>query len=384
MKSHDLLTTVITEKYNKLGKLLEKRIISGKLSGSYINIKVNNSDGTLDKELSIPFRSYTTNFMKILRAPFVHINSEVVELDGGAPFPSDTAYFFSVDYPDSFGPYNYGIVVGGDDGTGYPLATDNYKLGNIIAHGTTVGKLQTVDTTIRTETIESGGKLQFSFYKTFTNVSGSSIDVKEIGVYTKTIGCCIIRDILPATVTVNNGQTLTVTYTLKVNKSEGWTLNFLKFLSHGFFYKDPIKETITRIDNTTQKLTVSVDNGFYLDSGYGQDYFGVQVGTCSSGLSSEVYKLYDQIYHGYDPGELVYHRYNYAGVSTTASGAFFEVSRPFSNESTAPITIEEVGLVAENTGVEGEGVLFIRTLTGGVTLQPNESVKVRFKFEANI
>lgn len=386
--SHDLKSTVFIEHYDKDGELIEKREVPKQESDGKINIKVTNPDGSIDQEVNVPFSSFCYQFIMSLYAKFTNTTPNGKDVNGTTSHRyHNTSMMVVYDYDQVGDEEYYGIVVGDDDGTGEPLAYNNYRLGSLHADGTGASEFEYQHNPPRAATVVSGGKVQFSFSRTFTNSSGAPIDVKEIGVYAGVgFRCCIIRDILPATVTVNNGQVLTVTYTLKVNESEGWTVNFMKIVRHGFFYDHPSPENIVRLNGDSEELTdgaheMSIMRTYSL---YGEDHFGIQVGTSTSGVSATDYCLYNQIDHGEGSGELVYHRHHYTGAQYTASGTYVDLSRPFSNHSDAAVTIEEVSLVGRNTGNVGQGVMLMRTLTGGVTLQPEESVKIKFKLEANI
>ena len=113
----------------------------------------------------------------------------------------------------------YGIVVG--TGTNAESVTD-YALQTIIAHGNGAGQLSYGVGAYVTSTV-SGSDVLLVFNRTFTNGSGGDITINEIGMYCSAIDSgtvqryfCVIRDKLAAGVTVSNGQTCTVQYTLKV------------------------------------------------------------------------------------------------------------------------------------------------------------------------
>jgi len=110
-----------------------------------------------------------------------------------------------------------GIVVG--SGT-TPPANSDYKLDTQIAHGVGAGQLQYQVGTYAPPAIVSGN-VDFVITRTFVNQSGATVTVREIGYYcrffdkTTTAYACAIRDVLATAVDVLNGQTLTVTYTLR-------------------------------------------------------------------------------------------------------------------------------------------------------------------------
>ncbi len=109
---------------------------------------------------------------------------------------------------------SYGPVVG--SGTG-AFDFDNYALGTLIAHGTGAGQLQYGLTTFNAPQT-SGNDRYFEIIRTFQNQSGGDITVNEIGLYGNSGGVyyCLAREVLGSSITVPNGQTLTVTYKIKV------------------------------------------------------------------------------------------------------------------------------------------------------------------------
>jgi hypothetical protein len=108
-----------------------------------------------------------------------------------------------------------GIVVGSGD---TPVNLGQYALANLITHGTGSGQLSYGATTV--EALTKDTAWYFRVIRTFTNSSGGSVTVKEIGLYVRLwlrespyyYSCMFARDVLSAPVTVPNGSTLTVRY----------------------------------------------------------------------------------------------------------------------------------------------------------------------------
>lgn len=110
-----------------------------------------------------------------------------------------------------------GIVVG--TGTGAESDTD-YKLGTLIAHGTGAGEFQW-EAHAYTTTGRVGGNVDYEQRRTYTNGSGGSITIEEIGMYVDTFDSgeasqhfCILRD-LTGGVAVADTYTASVKYTLR-------------------------------------------------------------------------------------------------------------------------------------------------------------------------
>lgn len=109
-----------------------------------------------------------------------------------------------------------GIVVGSSD---TPVSIDDYKLVSQIAHGTGVGQLQYGATTTE-DIFKTSNSWTFRIVRTFTNGSGATVTVKEIGLYVR-LGmptsphyytAMFSRDVLTTPINVPNGATLTVRY----------------------------------------------------------------------------------------------------------------------------------------------------------------------------
>lgn len=144
---------------------------------------------------------------------------------------SPTIYNASADIPPGAGDPN-GIVVGTSDAA---ESLDTYALGAQIEHGGGAGQLfHNAQVSAVRSWNSDARKWKASIVRTYTNTSEASITVKEIGYraliskknYSSIIlnwgsqaanknGLLIIRDVLPSPVTINKGQTLTVTYNLE-------------------------------------------------------------------------------------------------------------------------------------------------------------------------
>jgi len=117
----------------------------------------------------------------------------------------------------------YGVKVGGGD---TPNSLLTYALASPISHGTGLGQLVYGAHTIESVINPSGGDLTFRVTRVFTNNSGASVTVKEIGITTKRYDqtstnrtFLFIRDVLPSPTSVPDGASLTIRYTVKITVS---------------------------------------------------------------------------------------------------------------------------------------------------------------------
>ena len=110
---------------------------------------------------------------------------------------------------------NFGIQIG--TGTKAPAITD-YSLTQLIPNGTSAGQMQYGAVSIMSPVINTTNNTgYFVVTRTFTNNSGGSITVSEVGlVASSTYYFLIIHDLLPTPITVPNGSSLSISYEIQV------------------------------------------------------------------------------------------------------------------------------------------------------------------------
>jgi len=208
-----------------------------------IEIEVRDKNGKLITKKRMRSHSFVKNFLAWLRrlwktqevvsgqlTSFATAISPVEPLDTGgvargvpqgrwvgATLPPDI-FFARIDA--GAGEADSGIRVG--TGTDVPTV-DDVQLSVPILHGSGAGQLSHGATSLDVLGV-SGGEVSLKIIRTFTNNSGATITVKELGLhqkslYTGTTHCTFMlaRDVLVAPVDVPNGSTLTVRYILKTN-----------------------------------------------------------------------------------------------------------------------------------------------------------------------
>jgi hypothetical protein len=200
-------------------------------------IEVKDKTGKLLKHYETPARSWLKQFIQILKGEFATRhgayygggNVSVVDETGTArAYPRVTntqVYDFNMNLSTcgDTGDVSQGIIVGTSD-TSNTLTT--YALGGKISHGTGSGQLLYGAETVEDVTNPSGYDLQFRLTRTFTNNSGSTITVKEVGLLVKkhdntgtSRSWLVARDVLPSPVDVPDGATLTIRYVVKITVS---------------------------------------------------------------------------------------------------------------------------------------------------------------------
>jgi len=157
-------------------------------------------------------RSFVLQFLQIIEV--CTLESAVSIKDTGNVSRSVSMHANNLNAAGAAGEGDNGIVVG--TGTGAESNTD-IALGTIIAHGAGSGQLN-YGIQSKTAAAVVGANVDYIMTRTFTNASGASITVQEVGIYANTTSTnyktCILRDLTGA-VAVGNGQTLTVDITLR-------------------------------------------------------------------------------------------------------------------------------------------------------------------------
>jgi hypothetical protein len=197
----------------------------------YVELELKDEDGRVLHRRRFRSHSYLKQLIAMLRGIMYHTygysnagNTTVVDTSGTArSYPSTSGIYYAgipLNCPSASS--EYGLVVG--SGTASNTA-DTYALQTLISHGTGSGQLSYGSQTFE-DLVVSGSTIYFRIIRTFTNNSGASITVNEIGLYAKAYDSgniarifCIARDVLSTGVTVGNGKTLTVRYILSVTVS---------------------------------------------------------------------------------------------------------------------------------------------------------------------
>ena len=109
-----------------------------------------------------------------------------------------------------------GICVGSSD---TPVSIDQYNLVSKIPHGSGAGQLLYGSSTAE-DIVRTSNTFSVKFIRTFTNNSGETVTVREIGLFIRLgmygsphgYSCMLARDVLPTPIDIPNGATLTVRY----------------------------------------------------------------------------------------------------------------------------------------------------------------------------
>lgn len=183
-----------------------------------LHLEVRDKYGRLIKKRKVKSKSLVANFMKLINIR-MHNKTETLKDTGGTEHsvaPGDVT-LCEVEAPE--GNDTFGILIGMDMTS--PTAND-YKLWNQILHGTGANQMTHRATSCSGVTVaDPDSYVEIS--RLFINESGADIDVNECGfAYHLTVGgvdifVLVCRDVVSPTVTVPDGGTLTVKYTVKVS-----------------------------------------------------------------------------------------------------------------------------------------------------------------------
>ncbi len=164
-----------------------------------------------------PSKSFVYAFLAFIGGMFLGTGDILIKAVTGANgyvyrYNSSAPTQFRVDAP--INTSTYGVVVGTGD-----TAEDNedHKLETQLTEGVGAGNI-THASVVFEATAVVGANVDLVLKRAFSNATGSTITVKEAGIYTNqndTWFHCIVRDVLPASIDVPNLCSLTIIYTMR-------------------------------------------------------------------------------------------------------------------------------------------------------------------------
>jgi hypothetical protein len=170
-----------------------------------IELELRDKDGKLLKKWVQEGRSWVKWFLFLLYIYMAQSSFTITKTDGSSVSQSPAVGMLSI--AAGWGSDTAGIVVGTSD---LAWSIEQYKLDSKISHGNGSGQLLYGVTTVDDVTPMTNGYRIF-VSRVFNNNSGSSVIVKEVGIYCG-VPAMFARDVLTAPVEVQNLQSLTVRY----------------------------------------------------------------------------------------------------------------------------------------------------------------------------
>jgi hypothetical protein len=197
-----------------------------------ITFRITDSNGTVIKEWTEPAHSFTENFALFIYALWANTSAVLTDV-AGYQLSVNGASGGTMAITAPSGNTSYGIVIGSGATAGSTPSPFRNNLVAEIPQGTSSGQIQYGAVSVSTVSV-SGQTSSFTISRSFTNVSGATINVTEIGIIAYLTGwnmsassggspvavssdyVLIAYDIPSSAIAIQNGQTLTVTYTFSV------------------------------------------------------------------------------------------------------------------------------------------------------------------------
>jgi hypothetical protein len=198
-----------------------------------VELEVRDKNGRIVKKHRQMSHSFLKQWLALLRGQLAMrygvsapAQSVVDETGTVRTYPSTgvtNIYYMGLCTNGDIGDVSQGIVVGVSN---VANSINTYSLGGKIAHGTGSGQLQYGSHTYDDVSNPSGNILVIRVIRTFSNGSGATVTVYEIGLLVRTKAAdanpysfLIARDVLSTPVDVPNNMTLTVRYIFQITVS---------------------------------------------------------------------------------------------------------------------------------------------------------------------
>jgi len=181
-----------------------------KVIKSYLEYEIRDKHGRLIEKKKLKSRTWTKNFMELMRVLFGESTSELVDTSGNphGVSPSDLG---SITAKAPEGNDSYGVLVGSSNTA--PDKT-SYALNSKISHGDGSGQLHYMETSVSVVSL-GDGEMDVYVSRDFKNNSGADINIGEVGLAVKlTLGGAdnyflIYHSALSSLVTVPADATIT-------------------------------------------------------------------------------------------------------------------------------------------------------------------------------
>jgi hypothetical protein len=186
---------------------------------AYLKIKVINESGKCTYYRRYRSRSFVIGFLNVI---FSNLSGQTITNINTSGTQYTTSSTDDIAVNDGSNDNRYGIQIG--TGTTTPSIVDS-RLSALITNGTGAGQMQYGGVNVTgavTNTSNNTGYITVT--RTFTNNSGASITVSEVGLAAWTSAAnsgsnqyyLIIHDLLPTPITVPNGSSLSISYEIQV------------------------------------------------------------------------------------------------------------------------------------------------------------------------
>lgn len=179
-------------------------------------LEVKDKDGKTVSKVTKPCESFVLQFLQLIEAQLIPSDTVENVKDVGAVLRDAVDYASNLKIEGDVSEDNLGIVLG--TGT-TPVTNIDHVMETLISHGITAGKLSYGSTSKITSGVV-GANVDLQLIRGFTNSSGDTINVTEIGIISgffdgsSSQTCLILHEVVTLT-PILNGQTITATITFR-------------------------------------------------------------------------------------------------------------------------------------------------------------------------
>jgi hypothetical protein len=380
------------------------------------------SDGLPYSKTMYPFKSFVSNFSHILNYGFCNIaNASLIkDLDGsnlGGSSHSGTLKSSTVtngeagDEDETF----YGVMIGclGTAPGSLNLSTVSTSSQRIVnSTDYALHQMITYDHIDATATQVSldEGDTKLTIRRTFTNQSGSSVDIREIGLGIKDGSgnfIMISRDInslaTPINETLPNTHLLEVEYTFALQKTVGYgfNTNFMTFLYSNFTNTEASFTSTTGVAEPVNMYTNRTDKKI-IDATTNDHDWGIQIGNSAAstappnlgGLEGtttgatassmwNTYKLVNPYTSSFSFSAVTAQPYAVA-TTNTKTIMMFGVYRDFSNAGQGSLKANEFGIVLNTSGDKNIMIYKDDMINSAKNVLGGKILRIYFEFEFDV
>lgn len=374
-----------------------------------LHCKVSDKRGNVKFDKTFPFRSFVSNFARILNYGFCNVanTGTITCADGGAPLASVHLMKVEEGALSSPTPSVYGIWVGNIAGnSGLTLNSPNSGIGGdpgyddhilyneIPADGDPAAAADTNLVYGATTTyIDSGTVLRVT--RRFTNNNASAIKISEVGLFgsdgTDSILICRdkITDGTNAWVELASSDIIDISYKFYVTDATGYTKNFLRYLSSEFADGNTVENIVDTSGASAARDFTTARTDKDLMATATDDNFGILVGgsvnsvPIGTSLSANDYAVSGKLTNSQITHSAVT-ALNTSDITQEDQYSKFGVYRDFENEGTTPIYVNRAGLVIKLTSAAKyyllSSVLVSGASTPYVVVQPGQILRIKYYF----
>jgi hypothetical protein len=135
---------------------------------------------------------------------------------------------------------------------------------------------------------------------------------------------------------------------------------------------------LSMVQTSGSSTNVTPSAYWYVNAAAGVTDYGIVVGSSDTPVTKDDYKLGSRIAHGSGTGQLMYGAVSIDAPTTYSTGYLIRVIRVFTNNSSADVTVKEIGLYCY---LGGYYLCIIRdVLSTPVTIPSGYSWTVRYNF----